>query len=51
LIGFYAWAGQAASMLEDANITKDEYLETGHKMDLNEVFWEAMEAERATNDN
>ena len=27
LIGFYVWAGEAASLIEDANLTKQDYLE------------------------
>ena len=40
LIGFYVWAGEAASLIEDANLTKQDYLEANPDRDLPEVFWE-----------
>ncbi|MFB6188037.1 MAG: helix-turn-helix domain-containing protein, partial [Halobacteriaceae archaeon] len=40
LIGFYVWAGEAASLIEEANITKEEYLESDYSEGLEEVFWE-----------
>jgi predicted transcriptional regulator len=40
LIGFYAWAGEAASLLEEANLTKESYVDENGGDGLNEVFWE-----------
>jgi predicted transcriptional regulator len=40
LVGFYAWAGEAASLIEEANLTKEEYQDTDVEAGLNEVFWE-----------
>jgi predicted transcriptional regulator len=40
LIGFYVWAGEAASLIEDANLTKQDYLEENPDRELPEVFWE-----------
>jgi predicted transcriptional regulator len=41
LIGFYAWAGEAVSLIEEANLTKAEYLDgEAAEAPLGEVFWE-----------
>ena len=40
LVGFFVWAGEAASLIEEANITKEMYLEGNHSDGLQEVFWE-----------
>jgi len=40
LVGFYVWAGEAASLIEQANLTKEDYLEERHEEGLQEVFWE-----------
>jgi predicted transcriptional regulator len=40
LLGFYVWAGEAAALIEDANLTKREYLDENPDRDLPEVFWE-----------
>lgn len=40
LVGFYAWAGEAASLIEQANVTKEQYLDADYDGGLNEVFWE-----------
>jgi predicted transcriptional regulator len=40
LVGFYVWAGEAASLIEQANLTKKDYLEESHEEGLEEVFWE-----------
>lgn len=45
LIGFYVWAGEAASLIEEANLTKQQYLETNPEQDLPGVFWDSEEAE------
>ena len=39
LVGFYVWAGEAASLIEEANITKQEYLEENPDRELPDVFW------------
>ncbi|WP_229109527.1 helix-turn-helix domain-containing protein [Halapricum desulfuricans] len=40
LTGFYVWAGEAASLIEEANLTKAEYLDADHDERLDTVFWE-----------
>jgi len=40
LVGFYAWAGEAASLIEEANLTKEQYKDAEYDRGLNEVFWE-----------
>ncbi len=40
LVGFYAWAGEAASLIEEANLTKKDYQDADFESGLNEVFWE-----------
>lgn len=40
LVGFYAWAGEAATLIEEANLTKEDYLEKDYSEGLSEVFWE-----------
>ncbi|MUV88546.1 helix-turn-helix domain-containing protein [Halapricum sp. CBA1109] len=44
LVGFYAWAGEAASLIEEANLTKEDYRDGEYEDGLNEVFWERFEA-------
>jgi predicted transcriptional regulator len=41
LIGFYVWAGEAASLIEDANLTKQNYLEENPDQELPDVFWDS----------
>ncbi|WP_435197394.1 helix-turn-helix domain-containing protein [Natronomonas sp. EA1] len=41
LVGFYVWAGEAASLIEDANLTKRNYLDENPDRELPEVFWES----------
>ena len=41
LIGFYVWAGEAASLIEEANLTKQDYLDENPDRDLPDVFWES----------
>jgi predicted transcriptional regulator len=41
LIGFYLWAGEAAALIEDANLTKRDYLDENPDRDLPDVFWES----------
>jgi predicted transcriptional regulator len=41
LVGFYVWAGEAASLIEEANLTKRDYLAENPDRDLPEVFWES----------
>jgi len=45
LVGFYVWAGEAASLIERANLTKEDYIDEGAGDDggLEEVFWERFE--------
>ncbi|MDH5020318.1 helix-turn-helix domain-containing protein [Halobacterium rubrum] len=40
LVGFYVWAGEAAELIEDANLTKRDYLAENPDSDLPDVFWE-----------
>lgn len=40
LIGFYVWAGEAASLIEEANLTKEDYLDADYDNGLDEIFWE-----------
>lgn len=40
LIGFYVWAGEAAALIEEANLTKADYLDADHEAGLETVFWE-----------
>jgi len=40
LIAFYTWAGEAASLIEEANLTKEDYRNTEYDEGLGEVFWE-----------
>jgi len=40
LVGFYVWAGEAAALIEEANLTKDQYLDEDYSDGLEEVFWE-----------
>ena len=41
LTGFYLWAGEAATLIENANTTKQEYLAENPDQDLPDVFWES----------
>lgn len=41
LIGFYIWAGEAAALIEDANLKKEEYLAENTDRELPDVFWES----------
>lgn len=43
LIGFYIWAGEAAALIEDANVTKESYLEGNQEQELPDVFWDTFE--------
>jgi predicted transcriptional regulator len=45
LIGFYVWAGEAAALIEDANLTKRDYLEENPDRELPDVFWESFSEE------
>ena len=45
LIGFYVWAGEAATLIEEANLTKQDYLEENPDRELPEVFWESFPGE------
>lgn len=50
LTGFYVWAGEAASLIEKANLTKEDYLEGDHEESLDTVFWEEFEDARPGDD-
>jgi predicted transcriptional regulator len=41
LIGFYVWAGEAAALIEDANLTKQDYLDENPDQELPDVFWDS----------
>jgi len=41
LVGFCVWAGEAASLVEDVNLTKQDYLEENPDQGLPDVFWES----------
>ena len=45
LIGFYVWAGEAASLIEDANLTKQDYLAENTDRELPDVFWKSLSDE------
>jgi predicted transcriptional regulator len=45
LVGFYVWAGEAAALIEDANLTKQDYLEDNPDRELPDVFWESFDDE------
>ena len=44
LVGFFAWAGKAAALIEAANATKAEYDAGDGSGTLQEVFWERFDA-------
>jgi predicted transcriptional regulator len=41
LVGFYVWAGEAAALIEEANLTKQDYLAENPDQTLPDVFWES----------
>jgi predicted transcriptional regulator len=43
LVAFYAWAGEAASLIEEANLTKAEYEAANDSERLDQIFWEQFE--------
>lgn len=45
LVGFYVWAGEAAALIEEANLTKQDYLEENPDRSLPDVFWESFAGE------
>jgi len=45
LVGFYVWAGEAASLIEEANLTKQEYLSENPDRELPAVFWDRFSEE------
>lgn len=45
LIGFYIWAGEAAALIEDANLTKEDYLAENPDRELPDLFWESFSDE------
>jgi len=40
LVGFYVWAGEAATLIEEANLTKQDYLEENPDQSLPDIFWD-----------
>jgi hypothetical protein len=48
LIGLYVWAGEAAALIEDANTTKQDYLEENPDRDLPDLFWDSFSDASAT---
>ncbi|QIB75703.1 MarR family transcriptional regulator [Halogeometricum borinquense] len=42
LLGFYVWAGEAAALIEEANLTKQDYLERNPDKELPDVFWDSL---------
>lgn len=45
LIGFYVWAGEAAALIENANLTKQDYLDENPDRELPDVFWDSFSDE------
>jgi predicted transcriptional regulator len=45
LVGFYTWAGEAASLIEEANLTKEDYRDAESESGLTEVFWDRFDEE------
>jgi predicted transcriptional regulator len=41
LVGFYVWAGEAASLIEEANMTKQDYLDANPDGELTDIFWKS----------
>jgi predicted transcriptional regulator len=40
LVGFYVWAGEAATLIEEANLTKQDYLDENPDQSLPDIFWD-----------
>lgn len=45
LIGFYVWAGEAATLIENANAMKQDYLDENPDQELPDVFWDSFDGE------
>lgn len=45
LLGFYAWAGEAAVLIEEANEAKAQYIEENYSETFHELFWEEFRKE------
>lgn len=41
LIGFYVWAGETAALIEDVNVTKQDYLDENPDQGLPDEFWDS----------
>jgi len=41
LLGFFTWAGEAAELIDAANLTKQEYREVNPSRELPDLFWES----------
>ena len=48
LVGFYVWAGEAAALIEQANLAKADYLSEDHSEGLQEVFWNEFEDKKGS---
>jgi len=48
LVGFYAWAGEAAALIEEANLTEEEYIDADDEEGLTDVFWEEFSDDEPT---
>lgn len=42
LIGFFVWAGEAATLIEQANLMKQRYLEENPDRELPDIFWDSL---------
>ena len=40
LVGFMIWAGEAATLIEEANLTKQDYLDENPDQSLPDIFWD-----------
>jgi len=45
LVGFYAWAGEAAALIEEANEAKAQYSGEDYSENFHELFWEEFQKE------
>ena len=40
LVGFMIWAGEAATLIEEANLTKQDYFDENPDQSLPDIFWD-----------
>jgi predicted transcriptional regulator len=45
LLGFLVWAGEAAALIEEANLTKEKYLERNPDQQLPKLFWDSFSSD------